>query len=57
MKLKLKNSSFAKNIGFYSKITRKCLVCESSKIQSDKFGISCENCGSYLEFEENGCNV
>ena len=55
MKLRFRNSDFAKNIRFYAKITRKCLVCDSTKIYSNELGISCDNCGASLDFEENSC--
>jgi len=55
MKLRLKNSNFSKNIGFYAKISRKCLVCDSAKIFTNELGVSCNNCGSSLDFEENSC--
>ena len=55
MKLRLKNPSFSKNIGFYAKITRKCLVCDSAKIFSNELGVTCDDCGSALDFEENSC--
>jgi len=51
MKLKLKSTDFSKNIEFYAKITRKCLVCESPNISSNQFGVLCGCCGSLLDFE------
>lgn len=56
MKLRLKNMEFSKNLGFYAKITRKCLVCESSKVYSNELGVSCDSCGSAIDYEENSCN-
>ena len=55
MKLRLRNSDFSKNIGFHAKITRKCLVCDSTKIYSNELGISCDDCGAAIDFEENSC--
>ncbi len=53
MKLRLKNIEFSKNMGFYAKITRKCLVCDSAKVYSHELGVSCDNCGSSIDYEEN----
>ena len=55
MKIRLKDSDFSKNIGFYAKITRECLVCKSPKIFSNELGVSCDDCGAALDFEENSC--
>jgi len=57
MKLQLKNANFSKNIGFYARLTRKCLVCESTKIHSNHLRVSCESCGASLNFDENSCNL
>lgn len=51
MRLQLEDPNFAKNFGFYAKLSRKCLVCDSHKIVSNQFGILCECCGSLLRFE------
>ncbi|MGY5149864.1 MAG: hypothetical protein ACW9W3_07350 [Candidatus Nitrosopumilus sp. bin_68KS] len=49
--MKLENAGFGKNIKFYAKMTRKCLVCDSDKICSNQFGILCECCGALWRFE------
>ncbi|WP_420546560.1 hypothetical protein [Nitrosopumilus sp.] len=38
MKLRLRNMEFSKNMPFYAKITRKCLVCDSTKVYSNELG-------------------
>jgi len=51
MRLQLEDPGFAKNIRFYARMTRKCLVCDNHKIFANKFGILCGCCGSLWSFE------
>jgi len=51
MKLQLEDQNFAKNISFYARMTRKCLVCDGHKLLSNEFGILCGCCGSLWSFK------
>ena len=55
MKLRLKNMEFSNNISFYAKITRKCLVCDSTKVYSNELGVYCDDCGAAIDYEESSC--